>query len=316
MYKLYPPIKPYVKHTVDVQEPHILHVEECGNPAGLPVIFLHGGPGSGCDSSHRQFFDPEVYRIILFDQRGCGLSTPHASLENNHSQALVDDMEVIREHLGIDNWVMFGGSWGSTLALLYAQAFPDRVLGLILRGIFLCRPVDIGWFYQHGASRIYPDYWSDFIKPVKVSERDNLIQAYHDLLIGGNELARLAAAKAWTRWEARCASMKVNDELVSHLGHPRIALSMARIECHYFYNNAFLTDNQLLENIDNIRHIPATLIHGRYDMVCTVDQAYDLHDVWPESSLTIVNNAGHSAFEAGITDALIAATKSLSVSLL
>lgn len=315
MKKLYPAIKPYVKHSIAVEKPHVLYVEECGNPSGIPVVFLHGGPGAGCSPTHRCFFDPDVYRIVLFDQRGCGLSKPHAELEGNNTAALVADIEYIRDYLGIENWVVFGGSWGSTLALLYAQAHPERVIGLILRGIFLCRTKDVQWFYQDGASRIFPDYWQDFIEPIAVKERSNFVQAYYQRLSGDDELARMAAAKAWSKWEARCASLRLSGNLVTHFADPHTALSMARIECHYFVHDSFIEPNQILEHIDNIRHIPTMIVHGRYDVVCPVDQAFELKRAWPEAALQVVPDAGHSAFEPGIIDALISATQSLGASL-
>jgi len=315
MNKLYPAIKPYAKHKLEVENPHVLYVEESGNLDGLPILFLHGGPGAGCDTSHRQFFDPEVYRIVLFDQRGCGRSRPHAKLEGNNTHALIDDIERIREYLNIDRWVVFGGSWGSTLGLLYAQRHPEMVLGLILRGIFLCRKRDIDWFYQEGASNVFPDYWQEYIKPIAKEERNDMVQAYYKRLAGNDELARMGAAKAWSRWEACCATMNQDGQLLSHLSDPHTALSMARIECHYFINDSFIEPNQILSNIDAIRHIPTTIIHGRYDMVCPVEQAYALHKVWPEASLNIIGNAGHSAFEKGIVDALVSATRSLGYAL-
>jgi len=315
MRKLYPAIKPYVKHSLAVDKPHVLYVEECGNPSGIPVVFLHGGPGAGCDPSHRRFFDPDIYRIILFDQRGCGRSRPHATLDGNNTQALIADIEQIREHLDIDKWVVFGGSWGSTLGLLYAQAHVERVSGLILRGIFLCRPADIHWFYQDGASHVFPDYWQEFIEPIPLDERDNLLQAFYQRLSGDDELARMAAAKAWSKWEAHCASLRPSADLVSHLSAPHTALSMARIECHYFMHDAFMQPDQILDNIDRIRHIPVMIVHGRYDMVCPVEQAFALQQAWPEAALTIVADAGHSAFEPGIVDALISATHSLGTTL-
>jgi len=315
MLRLYPAIKPYVKHHLDVDHPHTLYIEECGNPSGVPVIFLHGGPGAGCDPSHRQFFDPDVYRIILFDQRGSGLSSPHARLEGNTTADLIEDIEKIRKLLDIEQWVVFGGSWGSTLALLYAQAWPERVSGLILRGIFLCREQDVQWFYQDGASHIFPDYWKDFIQPIPRAERGDMIKAYHKRLTGDDELARMAAAKAWSVWEARCASLRLSKSLVNNLGDPHTALSMARIECHYFINNSFIEPDQILSDIDQIRHIPTVIVHGRYDIVCPVQQAFDLHDVFPEAALKIIADAGHSAFEPGTIDALVSATRSLGQSL-
>ena len=245
---LYPDIRPYVSHSLAVESPHVLHIEECGNPDGVPVLFVHGGPGSGCEEYHRCFFDPEVYRIILFDQRGAGKSIPHAELEGNTTQALVADMEAIREHLKVDKWVLFGGSWGSTLSLVYAETYPDRVAGLILRGIFLCRPREIEWFYQEGASRIFPDAWEEYLKPIPKAERGDMVGAYYKKLTGDNELARMAAAKAWSIWEGKTATLKQNKNVLDHFGSPHTALSLARIECHYFSHNSFLAEDQILHD--------------------------------------------------------------------
>ncbi len=308
MRSLYPPIEPYVRHTLNVETPHKVYVEECGNPAGIPVLFVHGGPGGGCEPWHRQFFDPDRYRIVLFDQRGCGRSTPHASLEGNTTQALLGDMERIREHLGIDRWMLFGGSWGSTLSLLYAQACPERVLALVLRGIFLCRKQDIDWFYQHGASRLFPEAWQDFIAPVPPSKRDNMVQAYYELLTGGDEVRRLAAARAWSVWEGTTSTLRQKASLVQHFAESHIALSMARIECHYFMNDAFIEPDRILDNAPRLEGIPGRIIHGRYDVVCPVDQAVALHRAWPRAELQIIPASGHSAGEPAVAEALLAAT--------
>ncbi len=309
METLYPPIQPYVTHSLAVEPPHLLHVEECGNPEGLPVLFVHGGPGAGCEPWHRQFFDPEKYRIILFDQRGAGRSTPHASLANNTTAALVADMEAIREYLGVDRWLLFGGSWGSTLSLVYAEAHPGRVLGLVLRGIFLCRPEEIRWFYQEGASRIFPDYWEDFLHPIPEAERDDLLQAYYRRLTGDDEVARMAAAKAWSLWEGRTATLRPRRSVVDHFSDPHTALSLARIEAHYFVNDAFLAPNQILRDVARLADIPAILVQGRYDIICPLQSAWDLHRAWPQSELQIVPDAGHAASEPGIVDALVKATR-------
>lgn len=305
---LYPPLHPYVTHSLPVSALHTLHAEECGNPAGIPVVFLHGGPGTGCSEQHRRYFDPDRYRIVLFDQRGCGRSTPHAELAENSTDELVADIERIREHLGIDRWLVFGGSWGSTLALAYAQRHPQRVLGLVLRGIFLCRPQDIHWFYQEGASRVFPDYWQDYLAPVAEERRDDLLGAYRDLLVGDNEVARMAAAKAWSVWEARCSTLLPDKRTEAHFGDPYVALAMARIENHYFVNHAFLRDNQLLDDAGKIADIPGIIVHGRYDLVCPPDQALALKQAWPKAELNIIADAGHSASEPGIVDALVRAT--------
>lgn len=308
MRDLYPKIKPYATHHIDVGNPHVLYVEESGEPGGIPVLFVHGGPGAGCEPYHRCFFDPEKYRIILFDQRGSGHSTPHASLENNTTQDLVQDMERIREHLGIKQWLLFGGSWGSTLSLVYAETHPDRVLGLILRGIFLCRPHEIKWFYQEGASHIFPDYWEDFIEPIPEDERDDMVSAYYKRLKDDNELARMAIAKAWSKWEGRTSTLHPSHTVVEHFSHPHNALSLARIECHYFSHDSFLSDNQILNDADRLAGIPGIIVQGRYDVVCPMQSAWDLQRAWPDAQLQIIPDAGHSASETGIVDALVRAT--------
>ncbi len=309
MQVLYPEIKPYQTHCITVDAPHELYVEESGKPDGLPVVFVHGGPGAGCSHQDRRFFDPEKYRIILFDQRGAGRSTPHAELEGNSTQALVADMEVIRETLGIDQWVLFGGSWGSTLSLVYAQTHPERVLAMILRGIFLCRDEEIHWFYQEGASRIFPDYWEDYLHPIPEAERGNMLKAYYQRLTGQNELAKMAAAKAWSLWEGRCATLRPSAEVVDHFSDPHLALSLARIEAHFFINQSYLEPNQILRDAGKLEGIPGIIVHGRYDMICPLDNAYALYQAWPDSELDIIRDAGHSSREPGIVDALVRATE-------
>lgn len=308
---LFPAILPEYSFQLKVSDVHELYVEECGNPEGIPVVFLHGGPGASCEPVHRRYFDPEQYRIILFDQRGCGKSRPHASLQDNTTQHLIDDMEKIREHLKIDKWVLFGGSWGSTLALAYAQMHADRVLGLILRGIFLCRKQDIDWFYQKGTSRLFPDAWKEFIHPIPVAEQGNLISAYYQRLTSANELQRMAAAKAWSIWEGSTATLRPNHTVLDYFGDPHIALSIARIECHYFINNCFLEENQLLNNMHKIAHLPGFIVHGRYDVICPIDQAHALNGCWEESQLKIIPDAGHAISEDGITQALIESSKAM-----
>ncbi len=303
----YPDIKPYVEHSLKVDALHVLHVEECGNPKGVPVLFVHGGPGAGCEPYHRRFFNPDLYRIILFDQRGAGRSTPHAELEGNTTQALVADMEYIRTQLGIGRWVLFGGSWGSTLSLVYAQAHPERVMGLILRGIFLCRPHEIEWFYQQGAHRIFPDYWQDFLRPIPECERGHLVQAYHRLLTGTDEVARMAAAKAWSGWEGRTLTLLESPPVLDHFTNAHTALSLARIECHYFMHDSFLAPNQILRDAHRLKNIPGVIVHGRYDMVCPVESAWELHQAWPQAQLNIIAGAGHAASEPGTMHALIEA---------
>jgi prolyl aminopeptidase (EC:3.4.11.5). Serine peptidase. MEROPS family S33 len=305
---LYPNIKPYAEHSLQVDNTHTLHVEESGNPLGLPVLFIHGGPGGGCSPTQRRFFHPDHYRIILFDQRGCGKSRPHACLTNNTTAHLIEDIEKIRRHLNIDRWVLFGGSWGSTLSLLYAEAYPERVLAMILRGIFLCRDEDTRWFYQQGADRFYPDYWRDFIAPVPEDKRADMIEAYYELLTSENEIARMSAAEAWSIWEGRTSTLKTDADLVDHFGDPFHALAMARIECHYFRHHAFIEPNQILDNIGYIQTIPTTIVQGRYDMVCPFNQAYALAEAMPKADLIVCDHAGHSAFEPEIAEQLVEAT--------
>ena len=260
---LFPDIKPYATQRLVMDSLHTLYVEECGNPNGLPVLFLHGGPGAGCEPMHRRFFDPQRYRIVLFDQRGSGQSSPHAELRDNTTWHLVADIEKLREHFNIDRWVVFGGSWGSTLALAYAETHPDRVLGLILRGVFLCRDRDIHWFYQHGANRLFPDLWEHFLAPIPAAEQNDLIHAYHRRLTGANELERLRAARAWSVWEGATLSLESNPATVEHFSDAHRALSLARIECHYFVNQCFMELDQLLRDADRLRTIPGVIVHGR-----------------------------------------------------
>ena len=309
MHKLFDPIEPCATHSLPVSGVHRLYVEECGRRDGLPVVFVHGGPGAGCEPWHRQFFDPSVYRIILFDQRGCGRSTPHAELAENNTAALVSDMEAIRNHLGIDRWVVFGGSWGSTLGLVYAETHPEHVLGLILRGIFLCRPRDIHWFYQEGASFLLPERWEDYLAPIPEAERHDLVGAYYRRLTGDDEVTRMAAAKAWSLWEAHASTLLPKPAVVDHFGNPHTALSLARIECHYFMHDSFLKVDQILENAGRLAGIPGVIVHGRYDVVCPVEQAGALHRAWPGAELHVVPDAGHSALEAGIVNRLVMATE-------
>jgi proline iminopeptidase len=311
MHPLFPEIAPYAHYRLRVDDIHELYIEECGNPGGIPVLFLHGGPGAGFEPYHRRFFDPTVYRIVLFDQRGAGQSAPHAELGNNTTWDLVADMEKIRARLGIDRWVLFGGSWGSTLALAYAQTHTARVLGLILRGIFLCRPREIAWFYQDGTSRLFPDYWEDFVHPIPEEERGDLLRAHYRRLIGEDEVARMASAKAWSLWEGRTANLHPRREVVEHFGDPHVALALARIEAHYFTHDCWLRPNQLLEDTAKLGDIPGYIVHGRYDVICPLENAYALAKAWRGGQLEIVPDAGHSATEPGIIDALVQATISM-----
>ncbi|RDE18334.1 prolyl aminopeptidase [Motiliproteus coralliicola] len=315
MHSLFPEIQSYKQQWLDVDDRHSLYLEESGNPNGRPVLFVHGGPGGGTSPFNRRFFDPEKYRIILFDQRGCGRSKPHAELEGNRTELLINDIEAIRQHLDIDSWLLFGGSWGATLSLLYAQTHPKQVNGLILRGVFLCREQDIRWFYQQGANHIYPDFWEDYAAQIPAEEQQDFVGAYYRRLTSDNELARMAAAKAWSTWEARCSTLNPSNSLVTHFSDPHVALAMARIEAHYFVNNAFIEPNQILDHAARIQDIPTIIIHGRYDMVCPINQAYALYEKLPTAELHIVRDAGHSALEPGITDNLIKATNQFALRL-
>ena len=302
---LYPAIQPAQTWRFPVSELHTLYLEECGAANGVPVVFLHGGPGGACEPGHRRFFDPERYRIILFDQRGCGKSRPHASLEANTTWDLVADLEKIREHLGIERWVVFGGSWGSTLALAYAQTHPERVLGLILRGIFLARDIDVRWFFQGEASRIFPEAWAHFIEPIPPEERGDMVAAYYGRLTSENEIVRMGAAKAWSIWEGSSVTLLPDRNVVDHFSDPHTALSIARLECHYFRHQSFLRPNQLLDDMPRIRHLPGYIVHGRYDIVCPIDQAFELKSRWDGAKLHVIPDAGHAVTETGISNALV-----------
>jgi proline iminopeptidase len=306
---LYPELEPYQSGKLRVSHSHEIYYEQCGNPQGQPVVFVHGGPGGGCAAWHRRFFDPDAYRIILFDQRGCGRSTPHASIEDNTTWHLVADMEALRTELGIERWLVFGGSWGSTLSLAYAQAQPARVSALVLRGIFLLRPFELCWFYQEGCSLLFPDAWQRYLAPIPASEHGDLIAAYHRRLTSPDATIRLQAARAWSQWEASTSKLLPDDQMVQSWGEDTFAEAIARIECHYFVNKGFLdSPDQLLDNVTRIRHIPAVIVQGRYDVVCPMISAWQLHQHWPESELRIVADAGHAASEPGIVDQLVRAT--------
>jgi proline iminopeptidase len=309
MKTLYEPIEPFDQGMMSVSPIHTLYYEQCGNPEGKPVVFLHGGPGAGFVPDYRRYFDPAAYRIVLFDQRGSGKSTPHANLEENTTWHLVADIERLRERLGITDWMVFGGSWGSTLALAYSETHPERVRQLVLRGIFLCRPKEIDWFYQNGASAVFADAWEHYVKVIPESERGNMLEAYHRRLTSEDETVRLEAARAWSIWEGSTSKLFPSQNLIDAFGDPHMALSLARIECHYFMNNAFFdTDNYLIENVGKISHIPAVIVQGRYDMVCPMMSAWELHRAWPQADLRLIADAGHSATEPGIIDALVDAT--------
>ncbi len=307
---LFPASKPWQQGMLRVSPRHDLYYEQCGRPDGKPVVFLHGGPGGGAGESARRFFNPARYRIVVFDQRGCGRSRPAACIEENTTWDLVDDIEQLRKHLGIERWQVFGGSWGSTLALAYAQSHPDRVSELVLRGIFLLRPRELHWFYQHGASELFPDAWQEYLRPIPPDERADLIGAYHRRLTGSDEAVCLEAARAWSMWEGRTSFLIPREAFVADLGQAKAALAMARIECHYFVNRGFFEHEQvLLDGVDRIRHIPAVIVQGRYDVVCPATTAWDLHRRWPEADFQLIADAGHSAFDDGNTAALIAATE-------
>jgi proline iminopeptidase len=306
---LYPPIEAYRTGRLRVTEGHELYFEESGNPKGKPVVFLHGGPGGGLDAKQRRFFHPDKYRIVNFDQRGCGQSTPYASLEANTTWDLVEDIERLRKHLGIDTWQVFGGSWGSTLALAYAEKHTNRVTELVLRGIFLLRKQEIAWFYQRGASVLYPDAWEPYLAHIPEAERGDLLQAYHQRLTSKEPAVRLAAAKIWSGWEGGTSRLIPDVAFTGHFEGDEFALAFARIECHYFVNKGFFdTDDQLLRDAHRLSRIPGVIVQGRYDVVCPMESAWALHRAWPEADFIITPDSGHSAFEAPNSRALVAAT--------
>lgn len=306
--ELFPAIEPNQSGFLEVGGGHKLYFEECGNPQGKPVVFLHGGPGGGCSPQMRRFWNPHKYRIFLFDQRGSGRSTPHASLENNTTWDLVDDIEILREELQIEKWQVFGGSWGSTLALAYSEAHPERVTEIILRGIFMLRKKEIDWFYQYGASEIFPERWQEYLEPIPENERDDLVSAFYKRLTSDDEKVRLEAAKAWSTWEGTTSTLLPNAKLAADLSDAKTALAMARIECHYFVNGGFMEEDQLIRNVERIRNIPAVIVQGRYDVVCPAVSAWELARAWPEADFRISPDAGHSAFEPGNVHELVTAT--------
>ena len=308
MKSLYPHIEPFEVNFLEIDD-HKIYYEESGNPNGKPAIFVHGGPGGGGSTEVRRFFNPELYKIIVFDQRGCGRSKPHASLKDNTTWHLVSDMERIREKLGIEQWLVFGGSWGSTLSLAYAQAHPTRVSELVLRGIFMLRKKELDWFYQEGASKIFPEPWQEFLQPIEDDKRDNLMDAYREIFYGDDQEKKLKAAVAWSKWEAATSSLLISKSRVDEFQNPEFALAFAMIENHYFVNKGFFEDeNQLLKNLDAIRHIPAVIVQGRYDIVCPMESAWELASKWPEAEFIVTPNSGHSAFEKENIAALVDAT--------
>lgn len=309
MRELYPAIEPYQTGYLQVSELHQLYFEQVGNPQGKPVVFLHGGPGGGIDPTYRQYFNPTQWNVVLFDQRGCGQSTPHAELKQNTTWDLVDDIEKIRLHLGIDRWTVFGGSWGSTLSLAYSQTYPESCTGLILRGIFLLRQKELRWFYQEGASYLFPDAWQDYLRPIPVEEQHDLIAAYYKRLISSDPVARLTAASAWSVWEASTSKLILDPYLRQKFSESQFADAFARIECHYFVNKGFFdVEDQLLIHCDRIRHLPTVIVQGRYDVVCPMMSAWELHQALPQAEFIVVPDAGHSMSEPGIRSALIETT--------
>ncbi|WP_448573734.1 prolyl aminopeptidase [Trichothermofontia sp.] len=309
MRNLYPPIEPYQTGRLAVSDLHEIYYEVSGNPKGKPVVVLHGGPGGGSQPFYRQYFDPDRWRIVMFDQRGCGRSTPHAELQENTTWDLVADIEQLRSLLGIEQWVIFGGSWGSTLALAYSETHPDRCLGLILRGIFMLRRKELLWFYQEGTSYIFPDAWQAYLEPIPPAERHDLISAYYRRLTSEDAAVRSQAARAWSVWEASTSRLIPDPEMMVRFAREEFADAFARIECHYFVNSGFFDpEDQLLQQVDRIRHLPAVIVQGRYDVVCPMISAWELHQAWPESELIIVPDAGHSMSEPGIRSALIEAS--------
>jgi len=306
---LYPDIEPFDSGFLQVSSLHKMYYEQCGNPNGKPVVFLHGGPGAGCNAKSRRFFDPAHYRIVLFDQRGCGRSTPRAELTDNTTWHLVDDIETLRNHLAIERWQVFGGSWGSTLALAYAETHPERVTEIVLRGIFMLRRWEMTWFYQDGCNAIYPDAWEEYLKPIPVVERADLMGAYYRRLTSADAAVRLEAAKAWSVWEGGTSFLAPSADYIASTSADEFALTFARIECHYFVHGGFFErDDQLLHNVHKLKKIPAVIVQGRYDIVCPMRSAWELHRAWPEADLKIVGDAGHSAFEPGNTHELVSAT--------
>jgi len=310
---LFPETEPFSTGRLRVDALHEIHYEQYGNPYGKPVLFLHGGPGGGTSRVHSRFWDPARHRVVLFDQRGCGKSTPHASLVDNTTWHLVSDIEALRKHLSIGRWQVFGGSWGSTLALAYAQRHPEVVSELVLRGIFLLRPRELQWFYQEGAGRIFPDAWEHYLEPIPEAERGDLMAAYYKRLTSDDAATRLEAARAWSLWEAGTSTLRPSPAMQNAMGRDAFALAFARIECHYFVNKGFFqNENQLLEGVEQIRRIPTVIVQGRYDVVCPMETAWALHRAWPEAQLLVCDSSGHSAFESEILHHLIEATERFS----
>ncbi|MGH7075547.1 MAG: prolyl aminopeptidase [Stellaceae bacterium] len=305
---LYPPIEPFASGMLRLDALHSMYWEQSGNPRGMPAVFLHGGPGAGATSTHRRFFDPEIYRIVIFDQRGAGRSSPLGSTVNNTLGHLIADMELLRRHLGIERWHLFGGSWGSTLALAYAETYPERCVALVLRGIFLCRKGEIDWFL-YGMRTVFPEAWRAFAGLLTEAERGDILSAYQRRLENPDPAVHLPAARTWSNYEGSCSTLLPSPDTVAAFGEERMALGLARIETHYFRNNLIPPERDLVAHIDRIRRIPATIVQGRYDMVCPIVGADELTRAWPEAEYVVVPDAGHSAMEPGIRAALVAATE-------
>ncbi len=310
---LYPEIEPYKTGMMDTGDGHSVYYEFCGNPQGLPAVFLHGGPGAGCAPSHRRLFDPEKYNVLLFDQRGCGRSLPHASLENNTTWHLVEDIEKLRHLMGVEKWLVFGGSWGSTLALAYSERHPHCVSALILRGIFTLRRFELEWYYQWGASIFFPEKWERFLAPVKAAQGTDMITAYNKLLTDDDEQIRLAAARVWSVWEGETTTLLPDVANSAHFADAHFALAFARIENHYFTHGGWLEEGQLIADAPRLKDIPGVIVQGRYDMACPPITAYELHTAWPSSTLHMIEDAGHSAYEPGIVHQLINASDRLAM---
>ncbi|TFG84621.1 MAG: prolyl aminopeptidase [Chromatiales bacterium] len=310
---LYPALEPFDTGYLSASGLHEIYYEQCGNPRGKPAVFLHGGPGAGSGATPRRFFYPARYRIILLDQRGCGRSRPPAELRENTTWDLIADIEALRVRLAIERWLVFGGSWGSTLALLYAETHPGRVTELVLRGIFLLRPAEIAWFYQHGASELYPDAWEPYWNFIPADERGDMLGAYHRRLTGPDPVVALEAARRWSVWEGSTSHLLISPGTVERFGEDRFALAFARIEAHYFVNQAFMdAPDQIRRDVGRLKQIPAVIVQGRYDVVCPLRSAWELHRAWPEATLRIVPDAGHSAFEPGNVHELVTATDNYS----